>query len=432
MKEILKYFNDAGYQSFIVGGTVRDILMGKTPNDCDIATDATPEQIIDLAILHNIKWIPTGIDHGTISLIFNNEEIQVTTFRIDENEDGRHADVKWTKDLHVDLSRRDFTVNAMAMDINGTIFDPFRGENDIQHKKIKTVGNPIDRFNEDKLRAIRVVRFATTLDFTIDYFTWTAIKKTNINNISKERIRDELIKILKSPNRVKGFKLLDESGILRQIIPEIEDMKELAAGDKIHHPEKDVFIHTIAALAHLPKDSSIELILATMLHDVGKPPTWDEFKFHGHAKVGAELSETILRRLKFPVHIIEKVKWLVANHMRIHEFDKMRIAKKIRLIQEPLFNELFTLLRADIMVKDDIGILDDIQKFKSEQFHKPKTVTKLINGHDVMVLGIPASPMVGDILITVEDLVLEGKIVTRDDALEFIKNMIKINGRYKI
>ena len=442
MKEILKYFNDTGYQSFIVGGTVRDILMGNSPHDGDIATDANPEQIIDLAIFHNIKWIPTGIDHGTISLIFNNEEIQITTFRIDKNEDGRHTDVAWTKDLYVDLSRRDFTINAMAMDINGNIFDPFRGKNDIQNKIIRTVGNPIHRFigdgknKGDRHRTMRAIRLATTLDFKIDYLTWTAIKKVNINEldedgnriISHERIHDELVKILQSPNRVNGFKLLDESGLLKQIIPEIEDMKELAAGDKIHHPEKDIFIHTIAALSHLDKDASIELILATILHDIGKPPTWNNYHFHGHDEIGTKMSEEILRRLKFPLYIIENVKWLVLNHMRIHEFNKMRNAKKIRLIEEPLFEELLDLLRADIMVVKDKSIITDICNFRENYKKKSKPVTKLINGHDVMAFGIPASPMIAEILTSIEDLVLEGEIVTRDDALEFIENMIKING----
>lgn len=426
---ILRLFESHGFQSFIVGGSVRDRVMHRMPHDYDIATNATPDEIIEVAENHNIKWIPTGIAHGTISFILDNDiEIQITTFRIDENHDGRHADVKWTQDLNVDLSRRDFTINAMAMDLRGNIFDPFRGQADIQRKIIRTVGHPMDRFTEDKLRALRAIRFATTLDFRVDYLTWKAIKQTNISNISKERIRDEFIKIMEHPNRVHGFKMLDESGLLKQIIPEFEDMKYLRAGAKEHHPEKDVFIHTIAALSHLKKDASLQFILATILHDIGKPPTWNEFNFHGHDEVGAKLSEDILRRLKFPLEIIENVKWLVANHMRIHLFNEMRTAKKIRLLEMPLFDELVDLLRADIMVRTDIGILDDIQKFKSEQYHKARPKMNLINGHDVINFGVKPGPQIADILTSVEDLILEGRITTRDDALKHVEEVIEMNG----
>lgn len=403
--------------------------MEKKPHDCDIATNATPEEIIEVAENHNIKWIPTGLAHGTVSFIFDEGiEIQITTFRIDENQDGRHADVKWTQDLNIDLSRRDFTINAMAMDIRGNLFDPFRGIADIQRKLINTVGHPIDRFTEDKLRALRAIRFATTLDFRVDYLTWKAIKKTDISNISKERIRDEFIKIMESPNRVNGFKMLDECGLLKQIIPEFEDMKYLSAGDKIHHPEKDTFIHTIAALSHLKNDASLQLILGTLFHDIGKPPTWNEFHFHGHDDIGAQMSEDILRRLKFPLTIIDNVKWLVANHMRIHLFNEMRTAKKIRLLEMPLFDELVGLLRADIMVREDIGILDDIQQFKSEYHHKQKPKINLINGYDVMTLGVKPGPQIADILTSVEDLILEGRITTKEDALKHVEELIEMNG----
>lgn len=424
---ILEIFEKSGFEAYIVGGAVRDIIMGKPPYDYDVCTDATPEQIIEVADINNIHWIPTGIDHGTITLLYNNQEFQVTTYRKDINCNGRHAVVEWSTSLFDDLSRRDFTINAMAMNKENVLFDPFNGENDIKNKIIQTVGNPQKRFDEDKLRALRAIRFATTLSFKIEYNTWLEILKTDISNISQERIRDEFIKIIMSPNRVNGLKLLDNSKLLKQFIPEFEAMKNIKAGDNDHHPEKDVWTHTIAALSKLKKGASLELILGTLFHDIGKPVTWDSYRFHGHNDIGAEMTETILRRMKFSIDTIDKVKWLVKNHMRIHIFNEMRTAKKIRLIQHPLFSELIKLLTADIMNKD-YKILDDIQKFKSAQWHKNKLKPpeKFIDGYDILAIGILPGPRIAEIRTEVEDLILEGSITNREQALLYLQENYKI------
>lgn len=430
MKDILTIFNEAGFEAYVVGGTCRDIIMGKMPHDTDIATNATPDQIIQVAEVYNLKWIPTGIDHGTISIIFNEEEIQVTTFRIDKKTDGRHAKVEWTLSLIDDLARRDFTVNAIATN-QEVIIDPFCGITDIEKKIIRAVGNPIHRFNGnplypedkgDRLRILRAIRFATTLDFIIEAGTWEAIKNTNLDGISAERIRDEFIKIMIHPNRMKGFRLLEDSGLLKQIIPEMEAMKNIAAGNQEHHPEKDIWIHTFIALSKLPRNASLELVLATLLHDIGKPPTWDNYHFHGHEEIGAIMAENILRRIKFPVNIIDKVKWLIANHMRIHKFNEMRTAKKVRLIQEPLFDELFELLRADLMVEDEV--VRDIIEF-IDNYKPTPSPSRLINGHDILALGVLPGKRIGEILTEIEDLILEGAIITREGALKVVAEMIK-------
>lgn len=192
---------------------------------------------------------------------------------------------------------------------------------------------------------------------------------TNYDNLSTNQIRDEFIKLMLDKNRVNNFKILDKYGTLKRIIPELEDLKGLRAGDYIHHPEKDTFIHTIAALSKLPQGSSIELILATILHDIAKPRTFNNYHFYNHAKIGAEMAEVILTRLNFDRDTIDKVKWLIFQHMRVRKFNEMKESKKIILLNHPLFPQLLKLVNADIMTNDK-QILDDIQKFKSEQYHR--------------------------------------------------------------
>jgi len=431
VNKLLRMFNHAGYEAYIVGGAVRDGIMERPIHDYDITTSATPEQIIEFADKNNIHSIPTGIDFGTITLLFNKEAFQVTTFRIDADEyDGRHTRVFWATNLNLDLSRRDFTINAMAMNYYGHIFDPFCGQHDIQKKIIRAVGNPIHRFmgagktqKGDRLRSVRAARFATTLDFRIDPPTYDAMTQTDITGVAKERIRDEFIKIIMSPNRVNGFKLLDKSGLLKQFIPEFEALKGLPVGGIEHHPEKDTFIHTIAALASLKKNASLDLILATLLHDIGKPATQNELHFYNHEVVGAEMTDNILKRLEFTKVVRSRVKFLVANHMRMHLFNDMRESKKIRLIQHEQFPDLWDLLRADIMVAEDMYKVDIIQQFKSEFYHHPAPPVRLITGHDVLKSGIKPGPEVAIILTEIEDQILEGRIIDRVGALRMLYRM---------
>ncbi len=422
MKQLLSLFESAGYQAFIVGGTVRDIIMDRESHDIDITTSATPDEIIEVAELNNLKWIPTGIDHGTITIIYNNQEVQVTTFRKDIYCDGRHANVQFTSSLSEDLSRRDFTINSMAMGLSNQIIDPFNGIYDINRKFIVAVGEPSERFKEDKLRILRAIRFATVLDFNIAKHTWDAILESNLDTISYERIRDEFTKIIVDKNRVRGIKLLDKSSILSYILPEISVMKSISSGNPRYHPEKNGFEHTLIALSKIKEKSSLNLCLGTVFHDVGKFDSRIDYHYNGHDEVGATITKKILTRFKFPTDIIDDVSWLVANHMKIHKFNELRNAKKVRLMQHPLFDDLFELLKADLMVYDEV--VNDIIAFRNE--YKPSPIpSKLINGHDILALGVPAGKRIGEILTEVEDQILEGNINNRDDALNLAECIVK-------
>jgi putative nucleotidyltransferase with HDIG domain len=468
--EIMGLFREYDCNAYLVGGSIRNLLLNIPIKDIDLATDCSPEKVESIALTNNINFIPTGVEHGTGTIIYKDNQIEITTFRIDKQCYGRKADVEFGCTLEQDLSRRDFTINSMAMDINGNIIDPFNGKEDLINRLIKAVGDPDKRFEEDQLRTLRAIRFATVLDFYIDPETFNAIKRVKLNRIgiilhfdpetlaytkqtklsvvSNERIRDELSKILESPNRSRGLALLDESGLLIQILPEISNLKGVLQ-DERYHPEKDTFIHTLLAIKSLPPDASLALVLATLLHDVGKPATRTEednekegkkIHFYGHEDVGKEISERVLRNLKFPLDIIEEVKWLVGNHMRIHEFSNMRKSKQIRLVQEPYFSNLLELLKADVMgssalngVPLNLGVLDYIDNFIIENEEQIKRVQilitkeRLITGFDIINLGINPKKhgkLIGLILDTIEDEILEERIKTRKNALNFAKELI--------
>lgn len=449
--EAMTLFKKHLCDTYLVGGSIRNLLLNIPIKDIDLAISCSPDEVRLIAESNNIPYIPTGIEHGTSTIIYKDIPIEITTFRIDKVCYGRKADVQFVCTIEEDLSRRDFTVNAMAMDINGNIIDPFNGKEDLANRIIKAVGDPDKRFEEDQHRANRAIRIATDLDFYIDQKTFDSIKRVKLTKVSNERIRDELSKILISSNRVRGLTLLDESNLLIQILPEISNLKGVTQ-DERYHPEKDTFVHTILAIKSLPKDSSLELVLATLLHDVGKPATRTveyndnntnnmEIHFYSHEDVGAEIAERILKRLKFPSYTVDEVKWLVANHMRIHNFPEMRKSKQIRLVQEPYFNNLLKLLRADIMGSSAINgtpanmdILYYIENFiieNEEQIKKTQiliTKERLITGFDIIDLGVNPKKhgkLIGMILDTIDDDILEEKIKTRDEALKSAKGLIE-------
>lgn len=441
--ELIDLFHDHNHESYLVGGSVRDLLMERPIKDIDITTDATPSQIISIATKNNLKYIENGITHGTITIIYKDIPMEVTTFRVDKDCDGRHCEVEFVKSLEEDLSRRDFTINAIAIYINGDLIDMFNGIMDIKNKIIKAVGNPLTRFEEDKLRALRAVRFATTLNFDIEQHTYNAIKFVDLESISKERVRDELTKILLSNNRTNGIRILDKTGLLSQILPEVEMLKGIDQ-DEIHHPEKDVFIHTMIALEIISDNInvSLELVLSILLHDIGKPLTRSfvsdtEIHFYEHEKYGAEIAESILRRLKFSLYTIEKVKWLVANHMRVHHFNEMKKSKKVKLIEHEYFNDLIELLIADISgsygmnatsadFKIVFDINDFVKEYNIEKENRPALQQKFINGYDVMNLGVSAKEgiKIGQILEKVNEAVIEGIVNTKEEALKYAGSLI--------
>jgi len=444
--ELINLFHDNNYEAYLIGGSVRDLLMSREIKDIDITTNALPFQIKEVAKKLGLKYIETGIQHGTITIVYNDVFIEVTTFRVDLDCDGRHCNVRFVRSLKKDLSRRDFTINAIALDRNGNPIDLFNGVLDIQNKVIRAVGNPNIRFEEDKLRALRAIRFATVLNFDIEQHTYNAIKNVSLEFISKERIKDEFIKVLLSSNKIRGVELLRLSGLMDQIIPEITILKDVLQ-DEINHPEKDVYTHTILSLKNVSdnnydKNDSLELILSILLHDIGKPLTRSfesehEIHFYEHEKYGAEITEAILTRLKFPTKTIEKVKWLVENHMRIHHFNEMKKSKKVKLIEHEHFSDLMSLAIADIEGSsalngsiNDLKIIYNIDKFIGEYREEIKNIPilkqKLINGFDIMNLGVSPKEgiKIGQILEKVNDAIIEENINTKEEALKYAKGLI--------
>ncbi len=451
--KLLTLFDSNNYEAYIVGGASRNCLRGLPSiyiNDIDITTSATPEQIIALANTNNINWFRegrNGENYGTVTLLYNNIPMQITPFRSDKNYDGRHCDCEFVKTLKEDLKRRDFTINAIALDKDGYPIDYFCGIADLTRRRVKSIEDPEITYQRDELRAMRAIRLATTTGFEIEESTYSALKNVKLSKLSKERIHDELIEILESPNRYRGIILLDETGLLAQIVPEIEALKGINQDERFH-PEKDVFVHIMLAVKNLPINSSLELVLATLFHDIAKPIVVKAshdglIHFYEHELYGSVLTEEILYRLKFKVTTIKKVKWLIENHMRIHHFSEMRKSKKIQLITNEYFNDLIELLRADILGSSGLNkriedlseirnIIEFTYEYKEELEERPVLKEKLVNGYDVINVGVSPKQgiLIGQILEKINDEIIDGTINNREEALKRIGELIIVNNRY--
>jgi len=333
LKKMNRIFSDAGYEAWLVGGAVRDIVRGKKASDWDIATDAQPEQVCTLFK----RVIPTGIEHGTVTVILMGHHIEVTTFRTEKGySDGRHPDtVQYVGGIEEDLARRDFTMNAIAVSLkDGHMADPFNGKKDIKAKIIRCVGEPALRFNEDGLRPVRAIRFASTLNFTIADGTLRAISgaREKIAGVSLERFRDEFIKILLSDTPSYGLSLLEQTGILNIFIPELLCCRGVNQSDERGHHRFDVLDHLFYACDHAvsrsqKEDNLLTIRLAALFHDIGKPPVKNEvtkndidcITFYSHEKEGAAICTRILERLRFPSKTVRYVSFLVLHHMFHYE-----------------------------------------------------------------------------------------------------------------
>lgn len=447
IKKIFDILIENGYQCYIIGGAVRDIIMGVEPKDYDFATSALPNEITDVFTSQGYKVIPTGIQHGTVSVLIDDTTFEITAFRADKFCDGRHCEVQFVRSLEEDIKRRDFTINALAMDKDDNIIDLVGGLDDIKNKIIRTVGDPEQRFTEDYLRILRAIRFATKLNFDIHPNTYKAILRLyqNLSKISKERVRDEFTKIVQTPNRVKGLTTLYDTGIIDLIIPKFSQLAYIAQ-PKEYHPEGDVLTHTILTVSQIEEDDSLELILATLLHDIGKPDAygWDAEKqritFKGHETISAEKSRIILQDLKYDNDTIDKVHYLVLNHMIFHKEDITKLRKstikKLLLIKvdekyvpNPLFDDLVKLYKYDILASDRnlenyFKLLRRIAEIREEIKKEPPV--RLVTGYDVMELGIKPGPIISEIMSKVEDAQLEGTIKTREDALIYLKELTKL------
>lgn len=435
VQEILKQLKKHGFKGYIVGGCVRDAFLGRTPEDWDITTDATPEEI--LTIFKDFKVIPTGLEHGTVTILIDKEAFEVTTFRIDGEyvDNRRPKDVEFTKNIEKDLHRRDFTINAMAYNDEEGFIDPFEGKEDIENKRIVAVGQATHRFEEDALRIMRGVRFATQLNFDIEESTYNAMyeRRSLLKNISKERIQIELNKILLTPKPSRGIKILTDLKLMEYIIPEVNDM--VGFEQKNPHHDKDVFNHTMAVLDETKVDLSLRL--AALFHDIGKPHTFsiDENgvgHFYGHEDVGSEMAGKILRRLRYDNRTIKKVKTLIKEHMIVLLKPTQKATKRFinRVGQENL-DLFFDLQKSDIKGTKEPYCFEYVEKLQKEvrkilvEKQPLKIKDMKIDGKDIINLGVPQGKQIGIILKELSEKVLDDPTInTRDKLIEEVKQMM--------
>ena len=423
---IVERLRASGFEALYAGGCVRDTLLGFTPHDYDVATGARPEEVEALFP----RTVPVGAQFGVILVLEGDSEIQVATFRGDGTyRDGRHPESVRFTDAEGDAHRRDFTVNGLFYDpLKKEVLDFVGGREDLKKGLLRAIGAPQERFSEDKLRILRAVRFATTFGFTIEEETWKAVLKhaPEIHAVSAERIREELVKILLSPNRVRGFDLLDESGLLREILPEIVPLKGCDQPPEFH-PEGDVFVHTRLMLTLLAPDAPLSLILAVLFHDLGKPATRtvDEtgrIRFNGHEGVSTEMSLKILQRLRFPNEVIDAVLPPVRLHMSFKDVPNMRLSTIKRMMARPTFEEELELHRVDCLASH--GMLDNhaILIAKRAEFgQEPLIPPPLVSGHDLIAMGWRPGPRFMEVLQSVQTRQLEGTLTSREEALAWIR-----------
>ncbi len=425
-RDVVARLRESGHIAYFAGGCVRDMVRDRIPKDFDIATDARPEVVQQLFS----RTHAVGVHFGVILVLENNFQFEVATFRSDDAYiDGRHPSAVHFSSPEEDAKRRDFTINGMFYDpVAEKVIDFIGGCADIAAKLVRAIGDPAQRFAEDRLRMLRAVRLATILDYKIDKQTWDALLANagSINEISAERIRDELIRIFLSPNRARGWDLLDSSGLMRAVLPEIDEMKGCKQPEQFH-PEGDVFEHTRLMLRFLPEKVSVPLVFSVLLHDVAKPrtATVDEtgrIRFSGHDRMGAEMTEKIMRRLRFSGAEIDATVEMVRQHMVFKDVPKMREAKLKRFIARPTFDDELELHRVDCegshrMLDNYEFLLRKREEFASEPIIPPP----LVRGDDLIALGLKPGPRFGEILEAVETRQLEGNLRTREEALEWVQ-----------
>lgn len=416
-----------GYRALFAGGYVRDMLMGNEKyGDIDIATDATPQEV-QKVFSHTVG---VGEQFGVMIVIHEGVPFEVATFRSDLGiDDGRHPEGVVFTDPQSDAYRRDFTINGMFYDpIEGKILDYVSGGEDIKRKIIRSIGNPYRRFSEDYLRMLRAIRFAARFNFQIEKNTWAALKCSyrEINRISPERIFSEIDKMLVYRNSDQAILLLNESGLLDWIIPEVSAMKGVEQPPEFH-PEGDVFIHTLKALKLLKEDVSSVLGWSVLLHDIGKPVTMsrtDRIRFNNHDRIGAAMAKQILKRLRASNLLIENVDACIENHMNFMNVRKMRLSTLKKFLSRKTILEELELHRVDCLASHgDLGnyffIKEQLENFEQEQI-KPQP---LIGGRDLISIGLEPGPVFGKILSEIYDLQLEEKFSTREEALSAVKEM---------
>ena len=431
---VLERIRDEGHSAYFVGGCVRDLLLGVAPQDYDIATSARPADIISLFP----ETLAVGAQFGVVLVLVRPNgtrdvapvQVEVATYRSDVGySDGRHPDaVRYSDTAEEDVQRRDFTINGLLLDpLTNEVIDYVGGRSDLERKIIRTIGDPRTRFREDKLRMMRAVRFAARLGYEIEPQTTNAIRELarDIHQVSRERIRDELDKMLTEGQARQCFELLDATGLLTEILAEISAMKGVQQPPE-YHPEGDVWTHTLLLLEGLEKGCSKSLAWGVLLHDVGKPPTFrvapDRIRFDGHAEVGTRMAEEICRRLRFSNETTHQVAALVSNHMRFGDAKKMKESTLKRFMRLPHFEEHLELHRLDCTGSHrDLSLYNFIRERLASTPEEEMRPTPLITGKDLIQHGWKPGPKFRAMLQAVEDAQLEGTLHTREEAISFVE-----------
>jgi len=438
---VVQTLRQHGFQAYLVGGCVRDLLLQREPKDYDVATDARPPQVMRIfpdtyavGEQFGVVLVPApepqlagGFSGGASE---KSHTVEVATFRSDIGySDGRHPDeVRFSRDPCEDVARRDFTINGMLLDpVSNAVLDYVGGRQDLEAGIIRTIGDADQRFQEDKLRMLRAVRFAARFEYGIEPATFAAMQKLalKIQVVSRERVRDELTRMLTEGGARRAFLLLDESGLLAHVLPEITAMKGVEQPPEFH-PEGDVFVHTLLLLDNLPQPCPMTLAWGALLHDVGKPPTFrvgpDRIRFDDHVEVGVRMAEEICRRLRFSNDESAQILALVDNHMRFGHVSRMKESTLKKFMRLPAFDEHLALHRADCLASHrNLATYNFLLRKREEIPPEKMRPTPLVTGDDLIAAGHSPGPKFRDILNAVEDAQLEGRILSRDQALEFVQ-----------
>jgi poly(A) polymerase len=464
---IVRTLRQAGHQAYLVGGCVRDLLLGREPADYDVTSDATPDQVMRIfpetyavgaqfgVVLVPVPGDENGRDgarpvsefgsadksaHATQADFSTNHSragiVEVATFRSDMGySDGRHPDqVRFSTDPREDVQRRDFTINGLLLDpISNEVLDFVGGRKDLDAHIIRTIGDPEVRFSEDKLRMLRAVRFAARFEYEIDPLTRRAIQKLHrqIQQVSRERVRDELTKMLTEGQARRAFLLLNETRLLVEVLPEISAMKGIEQPPQFH-PEGDVFVHTLLLLDKLTHPCPATLAWGALLHDVGKPPTFrvapDHIRFDGHVEVGVKMAHEICRRLRFSNDDTEQILALVANHMRFADVLKMKESTLKKFIRMPRFEEHLELHHVDCLASHgDLTTYNFTREKIATMLPQDVRPPALITGRDLIDAGYKPGPQFKEILGAVEDLQLEGRLRDSAEAMHFVRQQFPIS-----
>jgi poly(A) polymerase len=427
-RRIAARLREAGFAAYFAGGYARDLLLDRARQDIDIATDAPPRRVQELFE----RTVPVGLQFGVVLVVEDAMSFEVATFRSDgAYVDGRHPSSVRFGSLEEDARRRDFTINAMYVDPEtDRLIDLVGGRRDLEARLVRAVGDADARFREDRLRMLRAVRFAARLDFDIDADTFAAVRAeaATITDMAWERIGDEVVRILTEGRARRGFELLEASGLLAHVLPEVAALRGVEQSPQ-HHPEGDVFTHTMLLLGGLEAPSET-LALGALLHDIAKPACAERhddgrITFYGHCDQGADMAVAVCQRLRRSREVWERVEYLVRHHLRHVEAEKMRASTLKRFLSEEGIEELLALVRLDVLASSkNLSTWEFCQGKRAELGQEQLRPPPLLRGRDLLELGLTPGPLFKRLLREVEDAQLEGKVSSREEALAWIRSAL--------